>query len=262
MFATPWEDVLLVGTTDTDHNEDLFAEPAITPEEVSYLMEGLQDAFPDLDFSLKDCLSSFAGIRPVLSAGHKAPSKESREHVVWVDKGLVTVTGGKLTTFRRVATDALKAARAYLPSCKAGPRKGLLFSPVICKAHKEAGVSSHTWRRLCGRYGNGAEVLITRAAPEDLETIAGTRTLWAELPFVARREKVRHLSDLMLRRVRIGLLSPSGGARHMDRIQELCAPVMSWDKERWKKERDSYRELWKCKYALPESRSAPEGRIS
>ena len=251
MFAMPWEDVLLVGTTDIDHNEDLLAEPAITPEEVSYLIEGLQDAFPHLNISLRDCLASFAGIRPVLSVGSKAPSEESREQAIWVDKGLVTVTGGKLTTFRRVALKALKAAQPFLPSVQARPRKSLHFSPAHCGADRNHDLSPLGWRRLCGRYGNGAEELVSRAAPEDLNRIPGTKTLWAELPFVVRYEQVRHLSDIMLRRVRIGLLTPSGGARHLDRIQGLCAPVMSWDEARWKKERDSYRELWKAKYAPP-----------
>ena len=253
MSAMPWEDVLLVGTTDVVHNEDLLAEPAITPEEVSYLIEGLQDAFPHLNITLRDCLASFAGIRPVLSKGKKAPSEESREHVIWVDKGLVTATGGKLTTFRRVALSALKAAQPFLPSAQTKPRKSLHSSLDPYMAHRNHDLSPVGWRRLCGRYGKGAEELVSRAAPEDLNTIPGTKTLWAELPFVARHEQVRHLSDLMLRRVRIGLLTPSGGARHLDRIQGLCAPVMPWDKARWEKERDSYHELWKTKYAPPET---------
>jgi glycerol-3-phosphate dehydrogenase len=65
--------------------------------------------------SAKDCIATIAGIRPVLSNGKCDPSEESREHVVWVDKGLVTITGGKLTTFRKLAVDALKAARPFLP---------------------------------------------------------------------------------------------------------------------------------------------------
>ena len=220
--------------------------------EASYLIEGLQDAFPHLNISLRDCLALFAGFRPVLTKGKKAPSEESREHVIWVDNGLVTATGGKFTTFRRVALNALKAAQPFLPSAQSKPRKSLLFSPAPYRADRNHDLSPLGWRRLCGRYGKGAEELASRAAPEDLNTIPGTKTLWAELPFVARYEQVRHLSDLMLRRVRIGLLTPSGGARHLDRIKGLCAPVMSWDDARWKKERDSYRELWKAKYALPE----------
>ena len=256
MAVIPWEGALLVGTTDIDYHGDLLTEPAITPVEVSYLMEGFHDAFPYLDISLKDCLSSFAGTRPVLSRGKNDPSKESREHVVWVDNGLVTVTGGKLTTFRRLALDALGAARPYLPSDRSKTWKGPIFSAVSSGADGDHGISPQAWQRLCGRHGNAAEEVIRGAAPEDLEVIPGTKTLWAELPFAVRREQVHHLSDLMLRRVRIGILTPSGGAGYLNRIQDLCAPVMSWDAARWKKERDAYQDLWKSRYAPPGSKES------
>jgi glycerol-3-phosphate dehydrogenase len=250
--AIPWEGALLVGTTDIDHPGDLVSEPAITPAEVAYLMEGLHDAFPRICISLKDCLASFAGIRPVLSHAESEPSRESREHVVWVDNGLVTITGGKLTTFRRLAIDALKAVRSFLPSDMTGPWKGPLFRPIAHGGPKGKGLPAPCWRRLCGRYGRAAEVVIRGAVPEDLEPIPGTKTLWAELPFAAGHEQVRHLSDLLLRRVRIGLLTPSGGARYLDRIQNLCDPVLSWDATRWNMEKAAYQDLWKGTYAPPE----------
>ena len=109
---------MIYGTTDVDHKNDLSLEPVISKEEISYLMDGLNAFFPSLEISLKDALSSYAGIRPVLSRKHLAPSKESREHVVWIDKGLVTITGGKLTTFRKLAADALKAAMPFLPQAQ------------------------------------------------------------------------------------------------------------------------------------------------
>jgi glycerol-3-phosphate dehydrogenase len=249
--AIPWEGALLVGTTDIDHEGDLVSEPRITPAEVSYLMEGLQDAFPHNCISLKDCLASFAGIRPVLHHGESDPSRESREHAVWVDNGLVTVTGGKLTTFRRLALEALKGAQSFLPSDIAGPMKGPLFRPIAPRGAGGEGLPTLCWRRLCGRYGNAAEEVIRQAAPEDLELIPGTKTLWAELPFAAGHEQVRHLSDLLLRRVRIGLLTPSGGAQYLDRIQDLCDPVLSWDATRWKMEKTQYQNLWKGIYAPP-----------
>jgi glycerol-3-phosphate dehydrogenase len=251
--AIPWEGALLVGTTDIDHQGDLVSEPGITPAEVSYLMEGLHHAFPRIGISLKDCIASFAGIRPVLSHGESDPSRESREHVVWVHNGLVTITGGKLTTFRRLALDVLKAVRPFLPSHMTALGKGPIFRRIAMGGAMGKGLPTPCWRRLCGRYGRAAEEVIREAAPDDLEPIPGTKTLWAELPFAARHEEVRHLSDLLLRRVRIGLLTPSGGAQHLDRIQDLCAPVMSWDRARWETERAAYLDLWKSRHAIPES---------
>lgn len=104
VYVLPWEGAILFGTTDLDHEGDLSLEPFITAEETSYLMECLGAFFPSLRISPTDCLSTFAGIRPVLSEGKLDPSKESREHVVWVDNGMVTVTGGKLTTFYRLVS--------------------------------------------------------------------------------------------------------------------------------------------------------------
>lgn len=251
IVALPWEGALLVGTTDIDHKGDLVGEPGITQEEVSYLMEGLHDAFPCLPISLKDCIASFAGIRPILSHGGRDPSREPREHVVWVQNGLVTVTGGKLTTFRRLALNALKAARPFLPSHVSEPGKGVLIKPLTPGRANRKGVPPAHRRRLYGRYGGAAQTIMEQAAREDLEPIPGTHTLWTELAFAAQHEQIRHLSDLLLRRVRVGLVTPWGGINFLDRIERLCAPVLPWDATRWKMERDAYLDLWNAGYAPP-----------
>ncbi len=251
VFVIPWEGAVLFGTTDLDHGDDISIEPAITEDEVSYLMEGLHEFFPSLDISLDDIISTFAGIRPVLSEGKLPPSEESRDHVVWTDKGLVTITGGKLTTFRRMAWDALNEVKSFLTSDQEPDRHVPVFSPAPEIPDNDYGLSSHTWQRLYGRYGNAAQELVTMASTEDLSTIPGTHTLWAELPFVARREQVRHLGDLLLRRVRIGLLTQEGGKEYLNRIQKLCEPSLPWDRKRWKEETDMYLDLVKSTYSLP-----------
>ncbi|MBN2396958.1 MAG: FAD-dependent oxidoreductase, partial [Deltaproteobacteria bacterium] len=84
-----------------------------------------------------------------------------------------------------------------------------------------------------------------------LTLIPGTLTLWAELPFVARREQIRHLADLLLRRVRIGLLTPGGGKTYIKRIQKLCESSLPWDRRRWKQEIGDYLELWDRACSIP-----------
>jgi glycerol-3-phosphate dehydrogenase len=251
VFVIPWEGAVLVGTTDLDHPQDLSIEPNITEAEVTYLMEGIQAIFPSLNISLDDCLCAFAGIRPVLSEGKLKPSEESREHVIWVDHGLVTVTGGKLTTFRRLALDALKAAQSYLPPDKMADRKAPVFSKVQQLPALEYGLSPETWRRLYGRYGSAADTIVKTAKAEDLTIIAGTHTLWAELPYVAQNEQIRHLGDLLLRRVRIGLLTPQGGKTYLKRIQRLCKKALPWDRRRWREEISIYLAQWNHAHALP-----------
>ncbi|RLC20467.1 MAG: FAD-dependent oxidoreductase [Deltaproteobacteria bacterium] len=253
VFAVPWEGAVLFGTTDVEHREDISAEPVVTHEEVSYLMKALHTYFPSLRISPKDCLSTIAGLRPVLSKGKLAPSKESRDHVVWTDKGLVTVTGGKLTTFRRLALDALEAAMPFLPSVQLPAKDEHIFPPHNEAEENYDGLSHDMCRRLSGRYGKTAKKIVEMADPEDLSPVPDTHFLWAELPFAAKYEQVRHLTDLLLRRVRIGLLTPQGGKEHLDRIQKLCEPVLSWDTQRWKEETDMYLDHWKRFYSPPAS---------
>jgi glycerol-3-phosphate dehydrogenase len=261
VFAVPWEGAVLVGTTDLDHREALTSVPHITQAEVTYLMAGIQAVFPALNITLNDCISAFAGIRPVLSEGKLKPSDESREHVVWIDRGLITVTGGKLTTFRKLARDALKAAKPFLPPGPDVSRREPAFAPVPPAPPNDFGLPRSTWRRLFGRYGSAAETLVAAAEPEDLATIPGTHTLWAELPHVARHEKIRHLDDLLLRRVRIGLLTPEGGKRYLKRVQKVCKGVLPWNRRRWKKEIRLYLNLWHQAHNLPVRRAElPAGR--
>jgi glycerol-3-phosphate dehydrogenase len=255
IFVIPWEGAVLVGTTDLDHPADLSAEPNITEDEVAYLMDGIRSVFPVLNISLKDCLCAFAGIRPVLSAGKLEPSEESREHVVWVDQGLVTVTGGKLTTFRRLAWDALKAAKPYLPPGKVLERKAPVFDSAPAAPPQDDGLDPSIWHRLYGRYGRAAETLVRMSKREELTLIPGTHTLWAELPYVAKYEQVRHLSDLLLRRVRIGLLTPEGGKAYLKHIQRMCSDVLPWDRRRWKEESHAYLAHWLHAHALPVRRA-------
>jgi glycerol-3-phosphate dehydrogenase len=93
--------------------------------------------------------------------------------------------------------------------------------------------------------------MIQAATAQDLAPIPGTHTLWAELPFVAANERVRHLGDLLLRRVRLGLLTPQGGKEHLKRIRTLCQPALPWDNKRWKEEIATYLEQWNRSHALP-----------
>lgn len=251
IYAIPWEGAVLVGTTDVDHATDLDEEPAITNDEARYLMDSLHHVFPGLDISVRDCIATFAGIRPVLSEGKLAPSKESREHVVWVDRGLVTVTGGKLTTFRTLAWDTLEALRPFIRGFNVTGKDDPVFAPVPSRPAAAENLEPDAWRRLCGRYGERAKEIVERAGNDLLCAIPGTHTLWAEIPFVAEQEKIRHLTDLLLRRVRIGLLCPHAADDHLSRIRELCEPVLPWDEPRWNTEIRAYLDLWNTAHSVP-----------
>ncbi len=249
IFVIPWEGIILAGTTDLDHRDDLRNEPVMTPEEGLYLMEGLADCFPSLSLNMDQALCSFSGLRPVVSEGDRPPSEESRDHAVWSDNGLITITGGKLTTFRRLAWDTLKEAFRFIPGPGTIDRTSPVFEPV---RNVQRGDTLHEamTRRLFGRYGREAASMLAEASPEDMELLPGTNTPWIEI-ILGAREGIRHLDDLLLRRVRIGLLRADGGLELLDDIQKRCAPRMTWNRGQWRNERIRYRNILENAYAVP-----------
>ncbi|MFO8047654.1 MAG: glycerol-3-phosphate dehydrogenase/oxidase [Desulfosudaceae bacterium] len=252
VFMFPWEGVAILGTTDVDHADDLDTNPAITTAEADYLIEGMRFIMPELPLSRADAFASIAGVRPVLSRGKADPSHESREHVVWKDQGLVTVTGGKLTTFRLLARDALKAAAEYLPHCALPPDRVPVFTVPAEDPGRPDSLSPATRQRLHGRYGSQADTILDFCRDQTADFIPETNILWAEIALAAAQEQVRHLTDLLLRRVRLGLLVPEGGRRHLDAIGDLCRPALGWDNDRWEKEKKDYLKTWRQYYGPPE----------
>ncbi len=249
VFVVPWEGATIIGTTDLDHAEALEAEPTISLAELHYLMAAVTSQFPALNLSLDDIISTWSGVRPVVGTGASEPSQELRDHVVWDEHGLLTVTGGKLTTFRLIALDALRAIAHRLPTMR--PLEAA--APVLDapSADLDAPLDATARQRLLGRYGAEAAALVAAAQPDELAPIPGTPTLWAELRWAARHEAVVQLADLLLRRVRIGLLLPNGGAEMLPAIRQICQPELGWDDARWEQEAAAYRELVARHYGVP-----------
>jgi glycerol-3-phosphate dehydrogenase len=249
VFAFPWEGVTLVGTTDVDHGADLQTEASITRHEVDYLMAALHAQFPQMDLKEADVVATYAGVRPVIDSGKADPSKEGREHAVWVDDGMLSVTGGKLTTFRVIALDALRHAKRLLPHWQDSLAPQAVFDTPATLAAPSLGRQQRV--RLLGRYGSDAQPLVDSANAGELATIPGTETLWAELRWAARAEGVLRLEDLMLRRSRLGLQLREGGTEHLSRIRAICQPELGWSDARWDAEQQAYLALWQAHHSLP-----------
>lgn len=250
VMAIPWEGAVLFGTTDVDHRSNIQTDPSISSSEAEYLMEALQYVFPAQEFTFDDVMSTFSGLRPVVNTGKADPSKESREHAIWDENGLLTVSGGKLTTFRIMARDALKAARTYLGRVVFDVNTPVL-DPVSAEAELHFSDSTlHPVQqlRLLARYG--IESIPLFAADSSHGSIPSTPYLWAELRQAARAEGVVHLDDLLLRRVRLGLLAHNGGVDLLPQIRTIVQPELGWDDARWEKETNEYMSLWKRAYAL------------
>ncbi len=270
VFAFPWEGVTLVGTTDVDCSPPQETDPRISADEVAYLMAALTANFPSLELTLDDIIATFAGIRPVIGSGKVDPSDESRDHAIWWEDGLLSVTGGKLTTFHQVARQVLEQVCERLDDPDSPEGKSRLARlredvPVLKPFDDDLlaaeSLPEETRRRLLGHYGSDAPALIAASGPGELEPIPGTTAVWAELRWSARAEAVVHLDDLLLRRVRLGLLLPRGGADLLPRIRQIVQPELGWDDARWEAEEAAYRGLIATAYGLPDRATIPDWNL-
>ncbi len=257
VFVFPWEGCTVIGTTDLDHRQNMRRDANITQEEVDYLLQAANTQFPGASLVETDVVSTYAGVRPVVSQSGASPdkastkpSKEKREHSVWDDHGLISVAGGKLTTFRLIALDVLETAKPYLPPM-AAPSSALLFKAVGVTPKPDC-LTSAQWRRLQGRYGLAA----SQMEAGRLQQIGFTETLWAEVDWVLQHEMVIHLEDLLLRRTRLGLLLGPHLIPLLPQIKIGCQRYLGWTEARWDQEEYAYRQLMRHSYSLP-SRVVP-----
>ncbi|MBK7003475.1 MAG: glycerol-3-phosphate dehydrogenase/oxidase [Rhodoferax sp.] len=238
VFLYPWEGCVLIGTTYLNHRDSLDLEASITPAEVDYLLCAVNHQFPAAKLTASDISACYAGVRPVLN---------DDSHVVLNESGLITLVGGKLTTFRLMAQDALALAAKYVgkPFRRDDAR---VFSPSsTLPPHWNTAVCS----RLRARYGHRAQELSAHATEANLQTVLGTNTLWLELIIAAQHEAIVHLDDLLLRRTRLGLLLPRGALDHLDHIRTLCQPHLAWNAKKWDNEIARYRAIIAAHYQLP-----------
>ena len=249
VFAFPWAGTTVLGTTDLDHQGDLQVEPRITRKEADYLMAIAGRLFPSARLELNDIVSTWAGVRPVVTDGAgKAASKESREHVLREDNGLVSIAGGKLTTFRRIAREALELGLGKHQGHLLRPDTSPVFAP-LAPTVRPAGISFLSWQRLLGWYGPNVHALLEQG---DLASIARTGLLWAELSWACQHEQVVHLDDLLLRRTRLGLVLPNGASELMPELKRYCQPRLGWSDQQWEQEARRYLKLYQQAYSLPE----------
>jgi glycerol-3-phosphate dehydrogenase len=251
VFVYPWEGTTVIGTTDLDHDEDLDLEASISDQEVDYLIKAFNSQFPSNELKRSDVLSTWAGVRPVIGAEKsKDPSKERRDHAVWSDSGLITVSGGKLTTFRLIALDALAAAKNNLPAEKEFFDDRVFSTPKITA--RSLSPENTSWgQRLLGRYGEKAIELANNSSLDEQQNLGETEFSIAECRWAVQYEAVEHLDDLLLRRTRLGMCLPNGGTALYPALKEILLSNRGWDDERWQKEVNRYEIIWKNHYSLP-----------
>ncbi|MDT9001483.1 glycerol-3-phosphate dehydrogenase/oxidase [Paucibacter sp. APW11] len=267
VFALPWLGATLVGTTDLDHRESLDREPGISRAEFDYLLRALQHQFPSLDLGEQQVLSTWSGVRPVLASGQDlAPSEETREHFIAEEAGLITVTGGKLTTFRASALQALRLASRRVPALAMltaldGPSTAPVFAAATLATRRRllqdrrlGAALAQRWLDLYGEQALALQALVDERGAAELQPLgppAPSRPVWGELRHACRSEAVEHLDDLLLRRSRLGLLMPEGAAELLPRLRLLCAEELHWSDSRWALEAQRYQDCIRRCYGVP-----------
>lgn len=251
MFIYPWEGMTVVGTTDLDNPVVNLTEPSIKQGEVGYLLKAANSLFPNSDLKESDIVSTFAGVRPIVSSGALNPSAEKRDHTIWDDDGLITVSGGKLTTFRLIALDVLKAASHYLKGLTYADGKQRIFNSYPANNDTLKELTDQQVLRLSGFYGSRLNDLSRCSKEEGWELVQGTITFWAQVRFAARSESVINLDDLMLRRTRIGLFLDDGGTQERDKIKQICQQELKWSDDEFTNQWQRYINIWQSYYYLP-----------
>ena len=233
VFALPTDDRVYVGLTDEDARGEIPDEPRASETEIDFLIDTINTALAH-PVGRADMLGSYAGLRPLLATDSDETADISRRHaVITAPDGLITIVGGKLTTYRRMAQAAIDTAikRTGLtpPRGCQTRRLGLVGAAdrdeLVGLANREPLASLPNATRLIRRYGTEATALIADAAtdPSLLEPIApGLDTTMAELRFAITHEGALDESDLLDRRTRIGL-SPA------DRTAALPAALAALD---------------------------------
>lgn len=252
IFMFPWYGRILLGTTDLDYPEDLDIEACITNKECDYLFKVVNEFFPKSDCNRKDVVSSFCGVRPVISSGRGVdPSKEKRGHSIWQQQNLISVSGGKLTIWRVIADEVLELASELL-SRTYKPEKNILnmvdFENTEFRLN-ELNLSKHYEHLLKGRYGNKLGDFLSCFPEPSYQEIASFGFSIADCLWAIKEEQVLHLDDLLFRRTRLGLLQDDECL--LNDLAEVMGEELSWTIEEKEKEVKRYRKIRNDYYLLP-----------
>ncbi|MGW4442422.1 glycerol-3-phosphate dehydrogenase/oxidase [Streptomyces sp. NPDC004682] len=252
LFVIPWGRHWIVGTTDTAWDLDK-AHPAASSADIDYVLEHVNSVLA-VPLTRDDVEGVYAGLRPLLAGESEATSKLSREHTVAHPvPGLVVVAGGKYTTYRVMAEDAVDAAVHGLDRRVADsvteeiPLLGAEGYPAMWNARERIAARSglHVARveHLLNRYGSMTDQLLDLIAadPSLGEPLRHADDyLRAEIVYAASHEGARHLDDVLTRRTRISIETFDRGTRSAREAAELMAPVLNWDQDQIDREVEHY----------------------
>ena len=252
LFVIPWRNHWIVGTTDTDWNLDL-AHPAATKHDIDYILDHVNSVLAT-PLTQDDIEGVYAGLRPLLAGESEETSKLSREHAVArVAPGLVAIAGGKYTTYRVMAADAVDAASADLP----GRLQPSITDKVpllgadgyhalvnqVDQLGARHGLHPYRVRHLLDRYGSMVHEVLALAdgRPELLRPLtAAPDYLQVEIVYAASHEGALHVEDTLARRTRISIEYPHRGVDCAAQVAGLMGEVLGWDEATVNREIEVY----------------------
>ncbi|HET7398848.1 MAG TPA: glycerol-3-phosphate dehydrogenase/oxidase [Intrasporangium sp.] len=252
LFVIPWGTHWIVGTTDTDWELDR-AHPAATRADIDYIL-GHINAVLKVPLTPADIQGVYAGLRPLLSGESEDTSQLSREHAVARSQpGLVSIAGGKYTTYRVMAADAIDAARQDIGGDVSdsvtediplsGAEGYVALVNQIDRLARHQGLPVWRVTHLLERYGSLVHELFALAESDRslYEPLPGAEEyLKVEALYAVTHEAALHLDDILTRRTRISIETPSRGVDSARAVAELVGPVLGWDAERVESEVAAY----------------------
>jgi len=251
IFALPWLGRTLLGTTDNDYEGDLDASHHIPPsdEDVAYLLDATNEYF-GTSLGPDDLTGAYAGVRPLITSGDPKKSVDiSRKAELYeTSSGMVTITGGKLTTWRRMAkmaVDRLVEREARDARCRTHQIPlGASVDPTALP--RVEGVPEPAYAALAGRYGHAAhDVLAVARERAELAApiVAELPDLLAEVAFAARFEQAQTIGDALLRRTRLGLLAGRelrADGEVAQRVGATLGAELGWDEAQLRGQLDAW----------------------
>lgn len=250
LFVIPWGNYWIIGTTDTDWDKHLSKpDPAPTRADIDYVLSQVNQRV-SRQLGYEDIVGVFSGLRPLLSGKSDATTNLSRNHAVAVvTPGLVSVAGGKYTTYRVIGKDAvevaLKEAKVAAPESvtERTPIVGAdgyhaLVNQVSMLAAKY-GVDEQLITHLLGRYGSLCEQVLAPGLEDRqlLTPVEGAEGYcWAEVLYAVTDEGALHVEDVLLRRLRVGMEYADRGVGAVDGVARRIAPYLGWDDARVEEE--------------------------
>jgi glycerol-3-phosphate dehydrogenase len=258
VFVVPWGDLTYIGTTDTDYDGPL-DDPQCTPADVEYLLGAINHAITG-EITTADVVGSWAGLRPLVrDAGSERTADLSRRHKVTPStSGMVTVTGGKLTTYREMAADTVDLVLSEVLGAKVLQRvtrhsrtrqlalRGAEgYEELITSASTAGRIGAETLDHLANRFGGEARAVIamierdpTLAEP----LVAGLPYLRAEALYAVRYEMAGTVDDVLSRRTRARLLARDASAAAAPAVAALIAEDLHWDAAEQDEQARAYQE--------------------